>query len=393
MSIRLCCFIVVLLWLKICQAAGTDQDSLPDLLIEFRLAELDNATPVSLEFNNHVNEFITVFSIERREAVSRIIGLSELYFPIIEEILDRHSLPHEIKYLAIIESALDPRAVSSSGAIGLWQFLLHTARMFDLEVNSYVDERRDVFKSTEAAARYMAYLYEMFGDWHLVFAAYNSGPGVVRNAIERAGGSRNYWELRKYLPEQSQRFIPAYIAINYIMHYYEDYQIAPLEAEYSFQDIDTLHISRSLSLRQVSGELNIPLETLRFLNPVYRLDYIPGNDSSDYLVLPSVYVPSFLKNMERIYASGIDNSLHNIHRADADSGLIRITHRVKAGEFIHKIAIMYGTLSSYIMEWNKLDNDLIYEGQELEIWVSPEMMRRSDDTTPLFIDYDAGTDQ
>ncbi len=369
----------------------TDIDPIPDLLVEYRIAELDNSTPVSLDFNEHVRDFITIFAVERYEQLGRIIGLGKLYFPVIKEILDRHNLPFEIKYLAIIESALDPHAVSSSGAVGLWQFLLHTARMFDLEVSSYIDERMDVYKSTEAAASYMAYLHGMFGDWHLAFAAYNSGPGVVRNAIIRSGGRRNYWEIRKYLPEQSQRFIPAFIAINYLMNYYEDYQIVPRLPEYEFKDIDTLHVSRALGLKQVSEGLNIPIETLRFLNPVYRLDYIPANGLSNTLVLPSVYIPAFLNNYERIYTCGLGYYFkQNDPDTDRDAHLIKIIHRVRGGDFIHKIAIIYGTLSNKIMEWNQLDDDLIYEGQELIIWISKDMLEQLDDKLPFIVDADDG---
>ena len=393
MLIRLFSFCFILLWPVNSRVAGIYENSSPDLVIEYRLAELNISTPVSLDYNEHVKKFIQLFSGDRREAVRRIIGLSELYFPIIEEILDRNNLPLEIKYICVIESALDPFAVSRSGAVGLWQFLLHTARMFDLEVNSYIDHRRDVYKSTEAAARYMAYLYEMFGDWHLVFAAYNSGPGVVRNAIERSGGNRNYWEIRKFLPEQSQRFVPAFIAINYMMSYYGDYNIEPLTPEFTFESIDTLHISRPLGLKQIGGELNIPIETLRFLNPVYRLDYIPANGLSNTLVLPSEHVIPFLNNYERVFVHGISHSSDAAGDKNINDELIRITHRVRPGDFIHKIAMMYGTISEKIMEWNKLGDDLIHAGQELIIWVSPAILRQLDDSLPFSVDDPVDTDQ
>jgi membrane-bound lytic murein transglycosylase D len=392
MLIRLSGLLLFLLLLTSVHAGGSDSSFTNDLLLEYRIAELDLATPVPLDFNQHVKEFISLFTEERHEVIGKVVGLGELYFPVIEEILDRNDLPFEIKYISIVESALDPYAVSPSGAVGLWQFLLHTAKMFDLEVNSFIDERRDIYKSTEAAARYMSYLYDMFGDWHLVFAAYNSGPGAVRNAIERSGGSRNYWEIRKFLPEQSRRFVPAFIAINYLMKYYRDYNIEPVPPAYTFECIDTLHISRALSFSQISGELDIPVETLRLLNPVYRIDRIPANRKSNTLVLPVDYIKPFIHNFERVFTHGLssntpDNSLL------AGSELVRITHSVRRGEYIHKIAMIYGTVAGRIMEWNNLDSDSIYVGQDLTIWVQPEIIERLDAGLPFSIEDHGGIGQ
>lgn len=392
MLIRVCGIFLILLWLLPGRVAGDSHLPPPQLLVEYRIAELDISTPVALDYNEHVQEFITLFSGERREVISRVLGLKLLYFPIIDEIFDKYGLPFEIKYISIVESALNPVAVSPSGAMGLWQFLVHTARMFNLEINSYIDERRDVYKSTDAAARYMSYLYEMFGDWHLVFAAYNSGPGVVRNAIERSGGSSDYWEIRKYLPEQSKRFIPAFIAVNYLVNYYEDYGIEPIPPSFTFTDIDTLHISRPLNLKQVSGELNIQLETLRFLNPVYIRDHIPANGISKTLVLPSEYVAPFLNSSERIFTHGIRVNT-GAQVKDQDSRQVRVTHRVRKGEFIHRIAMMYGTIGYNIMEWNDLDDDLIFEGQELIIWVSPDNLQFQNPGSPFPIDNQGSAGQ
>ncbi len=374
MVIRFFGIVTFLLGIINYQCMGKDKIPVPDILVEYQIAELNKKTPVSLDYNDEVREFISLFTGERREAMSTVIGLSELYFPLVEEILDSYGLPFEIKFIAIVESALNPFAVSTSGAVGFWQFLPHTARMFDLEVSSYIDERRDVLRSTEAAARYMKYLYEMFGDWHLVFAAYNSGPGVVRNAIIRSGGKTGYWEIRKYLPEQSRRFIPAFIAINYLMHHYSEFDIIPVEPEFTFSEIDTIQISRSLDFKQISSELGIPVSTLRFLNPVYKLDHIPAAAHPNVLVLPVSYIASFLNNRERIFAyREINKEDDNVVTGDEnDSFLVMITHTVSEGEFIHKIALRYGTIANKIIEWNNLSGDVIHEGQKLTIWVSPE---------------------
>ena len=392
MLIRLSGLLFVLLLLTAGPAGGSNNSFPNDLLLEYRIAELDLITPVPLEFNQHVKEFISLFTEERHEVIGRVVGLSELYFPVIDEILDRNNLPFEIKYISVVESALDPYAVSPSGAVGLWQFLLHTARMFDLEVNSFIDERRDIYKSTEAAARYMSYLYDMFGDWHLVFAAYNSGPGAVRNAIERSGGSRNYWEIRKYLPEQSQRFIPAFIAINYLMKYYGDYNIEPVSPAYTFERIDTLHISRALSFSQISGELDIPVETLRILNPVYRIDRIPANRKTNTLVLPVDFIKPFIHSFERVYTYGLGSNTP-FNNGVTDSEAIRITHNVRRGEYIHKIAMIYGTVAGRIMEWNSLDSDSIFVGQDLTIWVQPEVFKRLDASLPFSVEHHEGISQ
>ncbi len=392
MLIRLSGLLFVLLLLTAGPAGGSNNSFTNDLLLEYRIAELDLITPVPLDFNQHVKEFISLFTEERHEIIGRVIGLSELYFPVIDEILDRNNLPFEIKYISVVESALDPYAVSPSGAVGLWQFLMHTARMFDLEVNSYIDERRDIYKSTEAAARYMSYLYDMFGDWHLVFAAYNSGPGAVRNAIERSGGSRNYWEIRKYLPEQSQRFIPAFIAINYLMKYYEDHNIEPVPPAYTFECIDTLHISRALSFSQISLELDIPVETLRLLNPVYRIDRIPANRKSNTLILPVDLINPFIHSFERVFTHGLSSNAPD-NNVVTGSELIRITHNVRRGEYIHKIAMIYGTVAGRIMEWNNLDSDSIYVGQDLTLWVRPEVFEILDASLPFSVEDHEGISQ
>ncbi|MGM0408972.1 MAG: lytic transglycosylase domain-containing protein, partial [Bacteroidota bacterium] len=247
----------------------------PDLVYEYKIAELNNLTPIELEYNERVRRYIDVYTIERREHLSKIIGLAELYFPLFEEMLDKYNLPLELKYLAIVESALDPRAVSSSAAVGLWQFKINTSTMFDLEINSYIDERCDPYKSTEAACAYLQYLYRIYNDWQLALAAYNGGPGVVRNAIIRSGGKTNFWEIQPYLPDQTNGYVPAFIAVNYVMNHYTDHNIEPVRSQFIHLDIDTVKINEEISFKRISEFIDLPVETLQYLNPAYKLDYIP----------------------------------------------------------------------------------------------------------------------
>ncbi len=267
-----------------------------DMLYEFRIAQLNRTSPVQLDYNEEVRKYIDLYTGPRRAEMAGIIGLSKVYFPIFDEMLDRYSLPYELKYLTIVESGLNPLAVSKSGAVGLWQFLLNTSRLFDLQVTSYIDERRDPWKSTEAACKYLNYLNNTFHDWQLVLSSYNGGPGEVRKAIERCHGETDYWKLRPYLSEQAQNYVPAFIAAMYIMHFYKEHGIVPLEPAYNYNRLDTLHIRYPVSFGQISAIINLPVDSIRLLNPVYRRDYIPGQQSASVLVLPAAKVSAYLKN-------------------------------------------------------------------------------------------------
>ncbi len=248
----------------------------PDMLYEYRIAGLNRLSPVELVYNADVRRYIDLYTGPRREEMARIIGLSELYFPIFDEILDRHGLPLELKYLTVIESGLNPLATSKSGAVGLWQFLLNTGRLFDLEVTSMVDERCDPYKSTEAASRYLAYLYTTFHDWQLVLSSYNGGPGEVRKAIERCHGETDYWKLRPYLSNQAKNYVPAFVAAIYMLNFYKEHGIVPIKPDFDYFHTDTLHIRYAVSFSQVSSEIGLDIDHIRMLNPVYKRDYIPA---------------------------------------------------------------------------------------------------------------------
>ncbi len=350
----------------------------PDIYYEFKISELNKLSPIELDYNNFVREYIELYSIQRRHEFARIIGLSQLYFPIFEETLDRYALPLELKYLTIVESGLVPTAVSKSGAVGLWQFLMGTGKMFDLTINSYIDERCDPYKSTEAACKYLKYLFNTFNDWKLVLSSYNGGPGETRKAIERAGGETDYWKLRPYLSEQAKNYVPAFIAIAYLMNYYADHNIKPVEPLYNYKKIDTIYLNYSVSFRQISQMIGIPLEHIRFLNPVYKRDYIPELKSPALLILPADKVIQYLNNEANIlgyYNEPVDyNTL--LKNAGSTENKVKIVHVVQHGEFLHKIALQYGCTIENIRAWNNLQDLSAHPGQQLIIWVDKDFKKK-----------------
>jgi membrane-bound lytic murein transglycosylase D len=348
--------------------------SFPDLFFEYRIAELNKSTPIELEYNEAVRYYIDLYSIHRRDEFAKIIGLSELYFPYFDEMLAKFNLPLELKYLTIVESGLNPMAVSKSGAVGLWQFLLNTGRLFDLDVNSYIDERRDPFKSTEAACRYLSYLYNTFNDWQLVLSSYNGGPGDVRKAIERSNGSVSYWEIRPHLSDQARNYVPAFIAVAYLMNYYREHHIIPLPPQYNYRDLDTLKISYYLTFSQISGMLDIPIEKLRFLNPVYKMDVIPEMNTPAVLILPKDKITLFIQNESRMLGNEPETENYHsmINNAQSTNNKIQIIHIVEKGEFFHKIALKYNCTLENIKTWNNLTDNTLSPGQRLIIWIDKE---------------------
>jgi membrane-bound lytic murein transglycosylase D len=349
----------------------------PDLYYEIRLSELNKTSPVELEFNASVKAYIERYTLHRRKDMAAMIGLSQLYFPIFDAALDRYSLPLELKYIALIESGLVPTAVSRSGAVGLWQFLLGTGQMFDLKVSSYIDERRDPYKSTEAACKYLQYLYQTFHDWHLVLASYNGGPGETRKAIERCKGETDYWTIRPYLSEQARNYVPAFIAMVYLMNHYTDHNIIPVQPPYTYRQLDTLHLHYAVSFQQISGMIDIPLDQIRFLNPVYRRDYVPELGYPAVLVLPADKVSTYLRKEVSIlgyYAEPV-NYNYLVKNAGNTDNKTRIIHIVEKGEFFHKIALRYGCTVENIKAWNTLNDTALYPGQKLEIWVDKEFLQ------------------
>ena len=263
---------------------------------------------IELPYNDVVQKFIDRYSGKLRHSVSFMLGASNFYMPIFEEALEAYQLPLELKYLPVIESALNPTAVSRVGATGLWQFMLGTGKMYGLEVNSLVDERRDPIKSSYAAAHYLKDLYNIFGDWSLVIAAYNCGPETINKAIRRSNGSKDYWQIYPYLPKETRGYVPAFIAANYIMNYYCEHNICPMVTELPAKT-DTVVVNRDLHLEQIAQVLNINIEHLRNLNPEYRRDIVNGLNKPKTVRLPESLVGAFIDNEDSIYNFKTDELL------------------------------------------------------------------------------------
>lgn len=345
-----------------------------DLLYEYRIARLNEQSPVPLDYNEEVRRYIDLFTGPRKNDMAIAIGLSNLYFPLFDEIFDRHSLPYELKYLTIVESGLNPLAVSKSGAVGLWQFLLNTGKLFDLEITSYIDERRDPWKSTEAACKYLKYLHNTFHDWQLVLSSYNGGPGDVRKAIERCNGETGYWKLRPYLSEQARNYVPAFIAAVYVMNYYNEHGITPVQPVYDYGSLDTLHIRYPVTFEQISSVIDMPVERIRLLNPVYRTDYIPVRQPCAVLVLPAEKAQLYIRYEVNIlgYSAPVNDYNLMVRNAASTEGRIKVVHEVKPGEFTHRIAMKYNCTLENIKAWNNMPSYDVAPGQKLVIWVRSE---------------------
>ncbi len=339
----------------------------PEYLVRSRIEKLNLGTPISLSYNEHVQAYIDVYTLKRPDHLSGILARAEMYFPLFEEYLDKYDLPLELKYLAVIESALDPKAKSSSGAYGLWQFLYQASRMFDLEVNSYLDERADPVKATDAACRYLKYLHANFNDWLLAIAAYNGGIGAIKEAIAKSGGERDYWKLRPYLSDQVRGYVPAFVAVSYAMRHYQSYGIDKGDFAFTYDDLLTTSVNGGLSFSQIADHTGISLEVLRILNPVYKMDFIPFQSEPVRIVLPEekfdVFhekLPLFLVEMEPVV---------NITPEHGDTlGREKAHHIVSPGQFFHEIAMLYQCRIEDLMEWNGLENKNLFAGQELIVW-------------------------
>lgn len=341
-------------------------------------------TTIELPFNSVVRNYIVKYSERHRQLVENMLGMSLYYMPIFEQALDRHGLPLELKYLPVIESALRPDAVSKAGATGLWQFMIPTATGEGLEVNTVVDERRDPYASSEAAATYLKKLYGIYGDWSLAIASYNCGPGNVNKALRRAGigadDKKDFWAIYPFLPSETRGYVPAFIAATYIMTYYDLHNISPALAKKPILT-DTVHVTRRVHFQQISDVMGIPMEELRVLNPQYRRDYIPGDLRPYSLVLPSLQVYAYVANEDSI----INHNAERYARRDivepasgAVSGsdsrgeyveeLVTRYHTVKRGETLASIARRYGVTQASIRQNNGIKRRKgVKRGQRLRI--------------------------
>lgn len=335
-------------------------------------------SPIHLPYNEIIRRQIVAYTTTHKSLARRMLGYAKYYFPIVERELEKHGLPLELKFLPVIESALQPTAVSSAGAVGLWQFTLNTGRHYGLEISSMVDERRDPVRSTEAACRYLKDLYRIYDDWTLAIASYNYGPGNVNKALMRAGSNAStYWDIYPYLPKATRDYIPAMVALTYIYYYYSDYGIRPFDSPLPLAT-DTVMVSRHLHLDRVADTLGIPMDMLRLLNPQYKKDVIPATMKAYPLVLPQQEVSRFIGCQQALFASAdADDSDERLKSADktggrsgedyVDKGPVSVTYRVKKGDTLGAIAQKHGVTVSRIMKRNNLSGSLLQIGQTLYI--------------------------
>jgi membrane-bound lytic murein transglycosylase D len=355
--------------------------SIPDSIYIKRLQAIESF--VDLSYNNTVKNFIELYTQRKRGLTEFILGMSAYYFPMIEEQLDKYNLPMELKYLPIIESALNPNARSRANAIGLWQFMYGTGKIYKLEINTFLDERRDPVKSTEAAVKYLSDLYKIYKDWHLVIAAYNCGPGNVNKAIRRSGGTHDYWTIYYKLPRETRGYVPAFIAAAYVMNHYQAHNLNPRYPDFSIVT-DTIKIHDYLHFKQISEILDIPVEELQALNPQYRMDIIPGKADKPYpLRIPMEYVGNFIDYEERIFAHNRDKIFPNneilVPKTQASSfhpseiqGKEKIYYTVKSGDNPGFISGWFHVRLSDLRYWNNINRNMIRVGQKLAIYVPKE---------------------
>ena len=358
--------------------SDVDSDDMPiaDLPDEVYIERLGSiASPVHLAYNKQIRNCIIAYTQKHKKKSEEILGLAEYYMPVFEEIFDQYGIPLELKAMAVIESALNPVAVSRVGATGMWQFMYRTGKHYNLNVTSFVDERRDPIASAHAAAKYLKDLYNLFGDWNLAIAAYNCGEGNVKKAIRRANGKTDYWEIYPYLPRETRGYVPLFVGATYMLNYYKEHKLTPVRAQLPIQT-DTVMVSKMLHFEQISHNIGVPVETLRELNPQYRRDIIPGKEKAYVLTLPYNYTTAFIDKENEIY-SYKDTVYFNPKvlaapadfSADAPTGKNKIVHKVVKGDTPGGIAQKYKVSLSNLRSWNNLGSkSVIRIGQKLVIY-------------------------
>jgi membrane-bound lytic murein transglycosylase D len=364
----------------------------PDSVYYYRMQRLDVGSPINLTYNSYVRMFIDMYANKKRGTTSRVLGLAQMYFPMFEQQLDKYNVPLELKYLAIVESALNAKARSRVGAGGLWQFMYYTGKVYGLEVTSYVDDRNDPLKSTVAACRHFNDLYNMYHDWLLVLAAYNSGPGNVNKAIRRSGGKMTFWEIMPYLPRETRDYVPAFIAVNYVMAYSNEHNIYPVMPKILYHETDTVAVHQPLTLGILSDKLKLNISELEFLNPTFRTGFIPATPENPFFIrLPQKSIADFINNEPSVYAyyqlKGYDASQFKLQdNADYDYVTKKVTHKVRKGETLATIARKYDCSTSEIKKWNKLKRSSVVKGQTLKIYVQsrePAVKAKTPKTVPV----------
>jgi len=360
--------------LNIYKFKSTDVPQYTDEQYKAYFKKMSANSPFPFVYNEDVRKFIDLYSQKRRPLTSRLLGLAAYYFPLFEEKLDKYNLPLELKYLAVIESALNPVATSRAGASGLWQFMYGTGKMYGLEVSSYVDDRCDPYKATTAACEHFVDLYKIYNDWALVLAAYNAGSGNVNKAIRRAGGEMDYWKVRKFMPRETQSYVPVYIAAAFVLSHAAEYNLYPVYPEYLYIKTDTVTISEKISFEQISEALNIPVAELISLNPSFKKNVIPACSERQYQIkLPYERIGEFIANENEIYNfKTLDQLIKEDYAARNNiKPVYTESHTVKKGESLGQIARKYSCTISELQKWNKIKNSNIHPGQKLIVSNAP----------------------
>ncbi|NVO01463.1 MAG: LysM peptidoglycan-binding domain-containing protein [Bacteroidetes bacterium] len=417
--------------LNIYNFAPTFVPTYSDSIYAQRIAKLNSKSPFGLTYNQDVKGFIDLYAVKKRQMTQRILGLAQLYFPMFEEQLDKYKIPLELKYLAVVESALNPEAKSYCGATGLWQFMYSTGKMYNLNVTSYIDDRNDPMKATIAACRHFNDLYKIYKDWSLVLAAYNSGPGNVNKAIRRSGGEMDFWKIKKFLPKETQGYVPAFIAVTYVMNYPAEHNLYPTLPNILDFEIDTVMANKPLSFAQISEYLNIPIEEVEFLNPTYIKGFIPANaDENMSIRLPKKHIADFINNETALYAYKTKEEIKkeellaqkkiDIQELNAKKNKYKVkpttdtllanntkvvssnkeektivaekdnksegknnnstgVYIVKAGEGLGNIAYKNNCSMQDLQEWNNLKGNNIYPGQKLVV-VEPKKEKQNQES-------------
>ena len=343
------------------------ESNVPDEVYIERLKKMNSF--ISLPYNDIVKNYIILYSEKMPTKMAHMLGLCQYYMPIFDETFNKHDLPEELKAMAIIESAMNPLAVSRAGAKGMWQFMYATAKMYGLHIDSFVDERMDPFKAADAAARYLQDAYEIFGDWNLAIASYNCGAGNVNKAIRRSGGKRAFWDIWPYLPRETRGYVPAFVGALYAMTYYKEHGIKPEAVEMPIH-VDTFKINKQLHLKQVAELTGAPLEELKNLNPQYRHDIIPGNSKEYILRLPYTYTNAFIEHEDSVYTHKYDEFFNptTIKKIQDGADGERIVYVVKNGDYLGRIASRNRCTVAQIKRWNGLKSNNIRVGQRLVIY-------------------------
>ena len=338
-----------------------------DSLIISRLNALNNISHINFSYNDIVQSYIDSYVLKNKSLISRMLSLSEYYFPIFEECLDKYDLPLELKYLSIIESALNPKARSKSGARGLWQFMYPTGKEYGLDVNSYIDERLDPYKSTEAACQYFVKLYDLFGDWHLVLAAYNGGPGYIQRKMI-SSGKDNFWDLRPYLRKETRNYVPTFITVSYLMNYPQTHDILPDSILIKLYETDTFSLNCQQSLSLLSHITCVSEEEIQRLNPSFKNNFFPKNT---IISLPIEAVNDYLLNIEanKLYIDAIN-------KKEVLLDEVRVVYRVEGGDYLGKIASRFRLKIHQIQKWNRLKSTKLSIGDKLVLYVATDVFEK-----------------